>query len=356
MNKYTLPKQAKLFFVFMVLLASCNKDINLDKWDPQMLMPIVKASATVENVADLRDRSFVQQIPALDIGYTTGVQVNVPPTQRAFVGPYAYTLSDYFNSVQVDSAVFSVELTNSFPISISSGTRIVFRSSPETASRSNIVYEYVLAQDVPAGGTYSKFTDILINRTITSRIFLFLEDFKSPGGEDVIFGSQPSEVRFEIKFLSVFKAGINTGREYTICDTTGMELAGAVTNFSDSTADGTLKLFINSSMPVNFTYQIYFFDETKTELIDSLYHGDMVSPGCKADLSGVPYGSVEKKFEISISAERMRNLKRAKYMAYKFRGDTHGYTTPVVYIKGDCFLQMQLTGDIKLKVGALLPG
>lgn len=353
MNQSPMRVFVKLLFICTVSLASCKKEFNMNKWEPDMLVPLIKGTATIKDVADLRDKIFVQNIPAIDIGFDPFVPVNVPELGISFVGPYPYTLSEYFRFVEVDSAVFEIELYNFFPIPISKGTKVIFRSSADTSTNANIIYSHELSQDIPAYGSYPKITDTVVNRIVTSEIFLYLENFKTAGATNVVFDTQPTQLKFEIKFLSVFRVALNTDKVYGISDTTEMELGEDVADYDDSTATGKLNVFLTSSMPINFNFQMYFYDASQSVLIDSLYYGEIYAPGCNTNQLGVPVDSVERKFEIPITSERVRRLKEAKYMAYRLTGNTYGYPPDVVYAGETCGFKIQITGDIKLKIAAL---
>lgn len=346
---------ATLVVLLSLFLASCDKKINLDKWEPDVLAPLLKGTATFKEVTDLRDKNFTQKVPAIDIGYTPFTTVSVPPIKINFVGPYPYTISEYFSFVKVDSALFEIELFNMFPVPISQGTRVVFRSSPDTSTNANIFYSYTLTQDIPAYGAYPKFEDVVTNKTITTDIYLYLENFHSPGGNNVVFDSQPTLVKFKLKFLSVFTVAINAGKEYSIGDTTAMEITDEIGSYDNNTATGMLHFFMNSSMPINFDFQMYFYDETKSIMLDSLYYGRLHTEGNHTTQLGVPLDSVQRKFDIPLTADRIRRLKEAKFMAYRITGSTFGYPPGLVYLGPDCRLRLQLTGDIKLKVSSFLP-
>src|SRR5262245_60923708 len=121
---------SRVFLLFCVLLlSSCKKEFNIDNWTPDILAPIIKSKATAKEVGDLKNKRFTQDISAIDVGFPADVSVDVPALDIPFVGPYQVELSDFFSYVEVDSAELEIELMNSFPIAISEGTDIVFRTT-----------------------------------------------------------------------------------------------------------------------------------------------------------------------------------------------------------------------------------
>ena len=77
----------------------------------------------------------------------------------------------------------------------------------------------------------------------------------------------------------------------------------------------------------NFNFQMYFYDASQAVLIDSLYYGEIYSPGCNTNQLGIPVDSLERKFEVPLTSERVRRLKEAKKITELF---LHFYILPVL--------------------------
>lgn len=350
-----------VLFVFLIftlpLLPSCNKELNIDNWAPDMLAPIIKSKITAREVCDLRNKKFTQDIDAIDLGFPSGVPLDIPALNIPFVGPYQIELSDYFSFVEVDSANLLITLQNAFPITISQGTDIVFRTSTSTADGSNVIFRHIMTADVPAGETYY-FSTIFTSKKVTSDIFLFMENFKSPGGTGVTFSPQPSELSFEFKFLRVFTVAVRTNREHIEGDTSEVSFFDDISDYNDSTAVGTLRVFLTNGMPINFGFQMYFLDGTRQTVIDSIYSYDGISPqynmyapgGTTTNPGGEPIDSTSEKFEFILTAERIKKLKQSRYLAFQLKGDTHGYPGSEVYVGANSNLQLLITGDLKIRI------
>lgn len=341
-----------IIFLLVLSASSCNKDFNIDSWEPKMLMPLAKGKARIQDVTDLRNKKWVQQIPAFDIGYTEFVAVNVPPLNIPFVGPYPYEISEYINYVFVDSLDFSIELKNYFPIAIQAGTRIVFRSTADTTSSDNIILQYELPYDVAPNQEFTV-NSIVTNKFVNNNIYLYLEDFKSPGGNNVIFSGQPSEIRYELRFLSVVKVGIKTNKEVSVVDSTEISAISESDDYNDSTATGKLSLFVTNTVPTNFDFQMYFYDESRTVFLDSIIYGSSLIPSGTTDTEGLPTSKQEKKFEIPLTADRIARLKQARFCVYRLKGDTYGKPGTNVTAGSQCSLEIQITGDLSIRVAQL---
>ena len=68
-------------------LSSCEMSTDNFTWSPDILAPIFHSSANVKDLSDLENKQMVFSLPALDIGFPTGINVNVPPLGINRLGP-----------------------------------------------------------------------------------------------------------------------------------------------------------------------------------------------------------------------------------------------------------------------------
>jgi hypothetical protein len=350
MNKITL-----LAAVLILTLSSCKKDFNLDKWAPEMLGPIATGTATIEDVADLKDKIFTQKIYPPDIGVTgISIPVSVSSISLGFVGPYPYQVSEYFKYVYVDSAIFKITFDNTFPVVVEKGTRIDFRSSADTSSPANIIFSHTLDREIAPNSSYS-FTTVVVNTNVQSIMYLYLQNFKArnPGGTNIVFDPNPSTLTFEIKFLSVFKIAVYTNKEYEVRDTVAIDYGDSFTpnEYNDSAVVGKLTLYLTNKIPINFDFQMYFWNESFDEPIDSFYYGRMNIAAATTNFFGDPVNFKEDSFPVPITAARSRVLKKAKYVSYRLSGNTRNLgPDELVFAGKDCVIEAQFVGDLKIRV------
>lgn len=194
---------------------------------------------------------------------------------------------------------------------------------------------------------------IATNKFVNSTIYLYLENFKSPGGNGLIFTGQPTIISYELRFISLFKTGIKTNKDISIADSTAIDVSSSQEDYNDSTATGKLTVFLTNSIPINVNFQMYFYDESRTVFIDSLYYGNLFVPAGNTDTDGAPLSSEERKFEIPLSAERLSKLRQSKFAYYRIYCDTYGKPGSNVTAGSQCSLTIQITGDLKIKVAKL---
>lgn len=343
--------------VALLLFAACHKSLNLDNWTPKVLGPLVNGYATIEEVSDLRDKIFHREISPGDLHFENydfnNYTGNVPAMFINHVGPFPYQLSDYFHSVFVDSADFVITIHNTFPIAISRGTYVVFRTQPDTLNDNNIVLKYKLPQDIAANGIET-FETLVRNTYVSDTVYLYLDSLQTPATTNVTFSGDPTELTFQIKFLNVFNIALNVEKTNTVLDTTSVSITDNVPNTSNDAATGIVRVFLSNGMPIKFNFQMYFYDENMN-FIDSLYHGgDMNVNGAHTNLQGALLDSAQAKYETTLDATRIGSLKSAKKLVYRLTGDTYGYPPPYDWVGDKCFFHVLLTGDLKIKVAKFL--
>lgn len=337
----------------LLALVSCEKDMSLDKWKPDILAPLAKGTIKVEDVAQIRNKKWTQTVPPADIGYVSGLPVDVPALDIDYVGPYQYTISDIIDFIQVDTMDFRITFTNNYPIIIQAGTQIVFRNSASTSSEANVLFRHFVSHDVLPTQTYSVDT-LLTNKLLNADLYLYIEHFKSNGGNGVTFSSQPMEITYEIRLLNTYTVGVKTNKELSVIDTADIEPWDDQETYNDSTATGKLSIYLSNSLPINLHYKMYFYDDNFGQPLDSIYTGDMYAAGGQTDANGEQVGTVvENRFDDTLTIDRIRRIRTASHIVYSLVGDTYGYSGSTVVAGRNCKLSLQVVGDLKINISKL---
>ncbi len=335
----------------LLTVASCKK---IDSLQPDILAPLIKSTAKVEDIGQIRDKHFTQEFPAASIGsYPVGVLLaSVAPIEIDHVGPYPYTLSDTVTFVDIDTMNFSLTFSNSYPISVQAGTQVVFRSSSDVNSTANIIFAHIISHDIAPNTSYTIDT-IITNKYLPATIYMSLDTFRSQGGNNVTFSSQPSVLDFEIRLLSTFTVGVKTNITLGVQDTTDVQFSGDQNNYNDSTVTGIVSIYISNSLPINLHFGLDFYDDNYNYLT-SLYQSDMVAVGGTTDVQGNPTSvAVEQRFDDTLSIVRINQIRSATHAVYRVTGDTNGYSGTEVVVGKNCALNIQIVGDLQINISKL---
>ncbi|NNC94551.1 MAG: hypothetical protein HKN92_03245 [Chitinophagales bacterium] len=337
-------KKNNIFLLVLSLalfLVSCQKDLD---WTPSVLGPIVYTKANVKDLSDLKDKRATYYLPSFDLGFPENVPVTVPPLYIERLGPQTINISDYFIDVTIDTANITTSISNPFPIPIGAGTKVVMRDAEDT-TQSSVIYDFMIDEDIPAGGQFSSIT-IFENSVVTSTVYLYLEDFQSPGDTNVIFTSEPAEFSMEIGFLSIENIRILTDQELKVEQTMNMSLS----NSSDSTLEsGMLHIYLDNELPVNMAFQMYFMDQNDVGIIDSMFDGKAnVIAGTTDPVTGSKITSTEAQIDIPINKAKLDLWKTSGNIRAVFNVNTNGMPGSFVTAGNTLDMQMTIAGDLDL--------
>lgn len=337
----------------LALLTSCGKyNTNLNELpssDTDWLLPLVKGRVSFDNLKKLNSSTISFDIPSTDIGFASGVQLNVPGISIPELGPYVQPLSDWIHTVQFDTLQISLRFQNSFPIPIGAGTKFSFRSSNSTATQGNVIYEHTVPANIEPGAPYT-FTVDVVNNSVSDSIFLFMEQFNSPGGNNVTFSSSPSKMDVTVEIIDIKKVELNVAKSTVELDTVDVDFGSEDTNTGavDTSSSGNVHFFIDHALPINMYAQIYFLDPISSLPVDSLLNAPLNLIGCQTDANGHPLNVNSSKNTLTITNQRLQRIKKSKQAILSFRMNTNGYPGPYVQMSDQTYLKMQITGDLHL--------
>ncbi len=361
--KIILMKRPSLLIVLLVLCStywmSCQKTPlgtgGSTPWKSSWLFPAVKGDVSLANLKELRNNKFTHLIPALSLGMPTGVPLNLPGVTINHVGPFPQRISSWLYRANIDSFDLDISLQNLFPIPIGAGTKIVFRNDADTLNPANIIYSYSIPNDVAPHETFTINLKV-INKTIEDTVFIYLDQFTSPGGNNVVFDPQPSLLTVTLKVLIMKSIEIYSNKQFVSTDTLGVSFGSSLNNqqqnngLTDTTATGQVHVYLENYMPVNTGIQVYFLNADKTAVIDSLFTNRLSIAGATTDGTGEPLNQTNSETGIEITADRIRNIKSSTYCIFNFKFDTNGYPPPKVVANTHARLKIQITGDLNINI------
>ncbi len=344
------------FALLLLSLPACKKDTTTDL-EGQWLFPIAKGALGLNSVNSLKNLQYHIQIPAQSISQPINIPVSSPGLRLAHVGPFPVQITDWLKRLDVDTLAFSGSLNNFFPIPIGAGTQVVMRTSRDTSSSANIAGSATIAGTVPPGGLFS--FDIQVrSKTLYDSVYFFLENFNSPAYSNVTFTTTATKLDITLKVINASYIEIYTNRQFASTDTTefsagtddqiGIHTAGSL---SDTATSGVIKVFADNGLPANAGIQLYFLDNTRSRILDSLFlpPGFNVEGG-RTDGAGNPVYISATGTKVPISRGKLDRIKAASYVISNFRFNTFGYPGGFVAANRNPTLAIQLTGDLKLNI------
>jgi len=347
-------KQLLTGLLVVITLAGCQKD-QLSTVYGDWLFPIAKGSISLYTLKELRNLQYDIDIPALSIGQPVGIPISAPGLQIDHVGPFAVQISPWLHRMDIDTLEFSGSLHNIFPIPIGAGTRISMRRTRDTAA-GNIVGSTTVLTNVPPGSLFS-FNIRVMNKTIGDSVYFFLDNFTSPPYNNVVFTNASTQLSIKLKVITASYVEAYTGKTFSSIDTsdfstnTDDQLSnGTGGTLSDTGVSGYINVFADNKLPANVTFQLYFMNEGKTAIIDSLFISRLMVGGAMTDFTGMPLNTVSTAEKVLITRKKINNMKKARYAITDFRVNTNGYLPPVVRANKQAKLDIQLTGDLNLKI------
>lgn len=345
------------FFILLampVLLYSCSKDKHTSA-NGDWLFPIAKGSLSLTSLNELKNKTYNVSIPALSINQPVGVPVSSPGISINHVGPFAMEVAPWLHRIDIDSLEVGASLTNNFPIPIGAGTHISIRNTGD-ADNSNIVARILVPNDVLPGSTFD--FDIRVdNKFFGDSVYFFLDSFKSPPYANVVFTNTPSRLTVKLKVIAASFIQIYSNKVFSAIDTNdftvgdddnlGSGSGGAV---SDTSVSGYLNVYFDNALPAHSTFQAYFLAGDRATVLDSLFPSELKITGINTDASGNPLSVISTVTRVKVTRGRIDHIKQAKYVVTKANLNTIGYTTPWVSANRKAKLDVQLTGDLNIKI------
>ncbi len=337
-------------FIFFISFCGCKKLQQLNpQFHPEWLAPIANTSVTLETLSLLDSTQFTRKIPSLDLGFPTGITFNVPALYFSHLGPYPLVISDWIKEIQVHSLDLTIALTNSFPIKIGAGTLIVIRNTADTLNNQNIISQHVMANDILPGETFT-FNVILNDQVINDSVFFYLDKFNSPAKNNVTFTNSPTFIKVSLNILSVDQIEFYHDKTKSIHDTSAFSFNSKTTTqaVDDSTIEGKLMVYLDNAFPVNSVFQVYFLDDTRRIVIDSLFENAINLSAATTDLKGSPISIQHSAESVVISTLHSQKIKLAKYAVASLELDTYNLSSSVIKANQNTYLAIQIVGDLKM--------
>lgn len=344
----------KIFFIlaigFISVMLACTKpDMNsLPTWTSDWLLPLVKGKLEFANIKKLSNNKISFTIPSVDLGFPSGTPLDLPGISISEVGPYKQPLIDWIHKINFDSLQIKLSFTNSFPITVSAGTKFSFRRSADVNDPSNIIYQHTVASPINTNDTYT--FDITVNNNyISDTVYLYLEQFTSPGGSNITFANTPATLSVELQVIDINRVELHAGKNEVERDTIDISFEDADTGgYTDTLSYGTVHFLTENALPINLGFQIYFLDPVTNMISDSLMNSPIALSGCSTNSMGDPLNSTKAKNSISISHQRIAKIKKSKKAILNFGINTIGYPPPYVIMSEKTFFKLNITGDLHL--------
>jgi hypothetical protein len=352
MKTLTLP----LLALLCLTAASCKKDKQTNL-EGDWLFPIAKTSFSLNSLEMFRKFSYQMELKPSDIHQPVGTPVSSTGLYIAYVGPATMPLMSCLARLDVDTLSFAGTFTNHFPVAVGAGTRLVMRTTADTTTATNIAGAVTVMEDIPPGGSFS-FSVLVEHKILGERVYLYLDNFRTPAFSKVVFSSQPSTFDVRLDVFTASYAEMFTGRECMSEDTTefsvgekeqgGMQSGGVL---SDTAMSGVINVFADNSLPCQGQWQLYFLNGDKSQVLDSLFYPAAfdIEAG-RTSATGSPLNTASVMAKVPISRNKLERLKRAPFVVSRLRLSTMGMPGATVSADKTAALKLQLSGDLHLNI------
>lgn len=335
-------------FASMLLWAnSCSKKTYDNSPIPsEWLLPLIKGDISPLSITTINNKEFQFVVTGDDVGLSsTNPQSSAVPMTFYNLGPYELKTNDLIHSIDLDSCLVDLKVTNNFPVAIKAGTMVTVSSNGAPGAIVTLVFPV----DV-ANGTSHTFELDLSNKTVGNKLYISLDEFTIDAYSNQTF---QENVAFDLHFktVTVHQVDIATNQSYDLRDTadfdgSNLEFDEMDQNITDSMVHATLNFVAKNELPINMNFQIHFLSATNT-VIDSLF-----VPG--ANVTGAEYsGGVftqasSSNYETHISKSRIERIKNATQVVYGLSLDSKDYPGATITVDRAQQLSVKIIGDIKL--------
>lgn len=340
-------KSLTLLLSSVLLLSwSCTKETSYSDLptSSNWILPLLNGEFSPVSLTALNNKAFDFTVFADDIGLNSGAPISSPvPITVNDAGSFPIETTDLVETLTLDSGQLSFNITNYFPVTVKAGTII----SLVTAGSATPVIQLTLPDDLSPGTSQSYNFD-LGQKHLNHELFLSVDKLIVDSFNDVQF--RGSEIRMSIQFLnlSVSELGIAAQKNYEIRDTIAfnssmIEYDDYDKMLTDSTINATINFTALNYLPVNVTFQIYFYDMYSGALIDSLFIPNISVDA--ADNAGTP---IEAKQKEKIYKSRIDRIKNAEQVIYSLNLDTYHQHGGTQTITKEQTLKLKASGDIRI--------
>jgi hypothetical protein len=205
-----------------------------------------------------------------------------------------------------------------------------------------------LAQDIPAGQSAS-ITQTISGNYVQETVFVFIENFSTPGGDNLFIENRPLLIETNFKLIDITKIEFNEGHTLTSIDTVGIVIdIPEETDTTDTDSRGTATLYFDNTLPVNQRFQAYFL--RNNAVVDSLLVSPVLIEPSINDWEGNPLSIVSSESSSTLTWERINNLSDCdKLVIHHFISTINNPNDPIVANKS-ASLKVQLVVDLKFNL------
>ena len=327
----------------LFIISSCDfkpNDKVVPEWEMEILGPLIKGDLTIQDIAELDSLQASQDLSLADFGLLNMAGVPVPNNTPSGTntpvnaGPFStFNITDAFGSGMIESGEIYFKITNGWEINLQTGT-FIFKSGATTIF-SQPISTIAAYSGVGAKPSYTSpvgaFNNINTNDTLT----LEVQNFTTTGGmiTDV---NRKLTVEVFLRNIVIGSITLSSTESFSIIDTSDFSISG--NSIESESVSGTLNTFIVNPLPVDFRFQIYFMDETKTVKLDSLFDTATI----------IAANSPETKLVTSLNQTKLNNLKNSDFARTFLKLNTP--PSGSVTISNSLVLKVQVVGDLKLKL------
>lgn len=335
----------------LALLLGCRKNdeplADLPNYRGEWLLPLVQGDAALVQLSQLQELPLSVALNSGEFGFPAGTYPVVPPIALPFIGPFDIEVADFLVVMEVSTMDVTIEFNNPFPIPINEGTRIVLRNEPLPFDPGNIILNVPVTPQLAPGGSFT-YNSTVTNIAITDTLYLYLEDFSSPGGTNVTFEPEASTIDITLARIEVDRMEVLTGRSFERMDSLEINIDAALQDQTDI-ATGEIIVYADNGLPLEAFFQCYLYD-AEGVLLDSLFEERLIVEGGTTDATGATTTTVTTTDTIPIDAVILDRFLRSTKAVISYGVSTAGYPGPSVSANAVAALRLQLVGDIRLNV------
>lgn len=336
---------ALLLGSIMLFSWSCTKDKYNDlPVSGNWLLPLLKGNISPVSLTALNNKTFDFSVWADEVGLNSGEPLSSPvPITISNAGSFPIETTDLVESFTLDSGRVNLSIMNNFPVTIKSGSIISLITSASAVP----VIQLELPEDL-ASGLSQVYSFDIGQKHLSHELFLNVDKLIIDSFNHVMFAG--SELQMSIQFvdMSVAELGIAAQKNYEIRDT--VEFNNSMIEYddydqmlTDSTINATINFTALNHLPVNVTFQVYFFDWTTNEIIDSLF-----SPNILVDAAEDSAEPIEAQQKTKIYKSRIDRIKTATQVIYALNLDTYQQHSGTKTITREQTLTLKASGDIRI--------
>jgi hypothetical protein len=345
-----MVKQLSLWSLIGVLLLwGCSKfDPTYDEINgiqSEWLLPIAKTSIGFENIKEISSVDFDVYLTPAELGYPSNITVDVPAAGGLAFGPYLRPLPDIVHRIDYDSLKFTVSLVNGFPFSLSPGTTINFRNTPNF-DPANILFSWQIGDFAPPGGTLN-FAATSSANYFEDYIYVTIENLGTPGGNDLVFSGLPLSISADFEVIDLQEIQLQTNKEILSIDTLSISVEEPGDTFGVATG-GAATIYFDNLLPANQRFQAYFLQNGN--VLDSLLAEPGTIVGCNVTPSGDPLSMQSTKAIAPLSWAKWTKIASCDKLVIHHYLNTNNYNGSIIKANEQCKIDLQLVVDVMLNI------